>query len=61
MKTIGKCKDCKYWDKRDNHWGFCDHPKVKSANWKRDDLNPSEVVSPGPMFGCIHWEAKIKK
>jgi len=52
MKTIGTCKDCKWWNGQetsDGRIGICKVPiKARDGAW-----------SP-PDYGCIHWESKSK-
>jgi len=42
---IGRCGECKWWERAEKDWGFC-HSEATSL-WKS-----------GEDFGCIHWEAK---
>ena len=57
MKTIGQCKECKFWVDcsiedpyayKPNDWGEC----IKS---KYDLSLGKKTMS---EFGCIHWEKK---
>lgn len=70
MKTIGTCKDCKWWK---NEGGtFCESGNCACASNKHSNKYPSGVhpmdyggirvrppyISPGHDFGCIHWEPR---
>ena len=57
MKTIGQCKECKFWADcsienpdtyKANEWGDC---------WK-SQYNLSLGKTTQGKFGCIYWEKK---
>ena len=59
MKTIGTCKECKWW----NDWQ-CSHIALDAYHpgnenevdvFAYDDSYPLRM---SPDFGCIHWESK---
>ena len=63
MKTIGTCKECKFWDNiRPPHNGVCKHPKNDRDFDHQDSANPrcsrqlATRIFPGPDFGCIHFD-----
>lgn len=64
MKTIGTCKDCKWWEK-DEHWGdnvgICQSPKIADPAIDAQAFQCTdkyEDILTGPDFGCVHWEEK---
>lgn len=67
MKTIGTCKECKWMGKaQSKHFSNeCAHPENRQGEESISGANPSEnlggrcFISPGPDFGCIHWESKF--
>lgn len=65
MKTIGTCKECKWWG--DSLSEECDHRQCMSGNFTgnlydekrtKEGLSYYHGVQTGPDFGCIHWEPK---
>lgn len=64
MKTIGACKDCKWWEK-DEHWGdnvgICQSQKIADPAIDAQAFQCTdkyEDILTGPDFGCVHWEEK---
>ena len=63
MKLIGRCKDCRWW-RTDNDWAAndCSNPNLAECVSGDDVLSypysEGGTFEPGPMFGCVHWEAK---
>jgi len=64
MKTIGTCKECKYYDDTDCSNGYfidCSGSTTKiegSFLFYRDYEGYRADLKVGEDFGCIHWEEK---
>ena len=73
MKTIGHCKDCKHYVPATTKAGAgCVSGKIcdDSTHWGTQEERDGDMAffsdyegyqadfEPGPLFGCIHWEAK---
>ncbi len=71
--TIGKCKDCKYFEPDigdEEGFGSCSHPKHIYHECFTEETYPSDAlliydaecysafIDVGPDFGCIHFEPK---
>lgn len=68
----GTCKTCKWWVKKDTHYGnnanMCANPKIVGPHKDHPaDADGAELcdasgyfaaILPGPDFGCIHHEPK---
>jgi len=48
MRLVGFCKDCKWWD------------RVKCPIVISTEEGDDEHIT-RPDFGCVRWEAKVKK
>lgn len=65
MKTIGTCKDCKWWgDDGKKGIGVCNHEAL-GINYYTEPLTPEVIAYDDsyPLetredFGCVHWEGK---
>lgn len=64
MKTIGTCKECKWWKNTNNSHNACINRNLTDDSFKKgDSLLVYEYCEggeflPRPDFGCIHWQIK---
>jgi len=68
---MGKCKDCKYWERYHINWGICLSPSIKrgAGGLNLETGNPKVVITTewhtpelktSKFFGCVLFEQKEK-
>ena len=63
-KLIGHCKDCRHWkptgecESENFIYGFMKETPVNGLIYEEESGGRGAFFRTGPLFGCIHWEAK---